>query len=152
MLRCLPKSHAPSKTGDHSRVTLRSSARPIVRIDLVVKAAVVLLRAGRATTELTVQSIDTFLVRHDQTVRTAAVLKANLPVDVVPGPIADVHLPGTAAGVGRVAALEGLAGDDAAGCVDVVFDFFGRVDAERVEGSVHVVEAFSCNVAADGVG
>jgi hypothetical protein len=54
MLRCLPKSHAPSKTGDYSRVTLRSSARPIVRIDLVVKAAVVLLRAGRATTELTV--------------------------------------------------------------------------------------------------
>lgn len=124
----------------------------MVRIYLVPKPPIVLLRASRATPNLPVESIDTLLVRHDQAVRAAAVLEADLPVDVVERLVADVHLPGAAAGVRGIAALESLAGDDAAGRVDVVFDFFGRVDAGRVEGSVHVLETVSADVAADCVG
>jgi hypothetical protein len=131
---------------------LRRTARPMVRIDLVPKPPIVLLRASRTTPNLPVKSIHTLLVRHDQAVRAAAVLEADLPVDVVERLVADVHLPGAAAGVRGIAALESLAGDDAAGRVDVVFDFFGRVDAGRVEGSVHVLETVSADVAADCVG
>jgi hypothetical protein len=63
----------------------------MVRIDLVPKATVVLLRTVRTPTELTVKSINTLLVRHDQVVRAAAVLEADLPVDMVPGSVADVQ-------------------------------------------------------------